>query len=217
MLARYAWPEAIAALTCGAGLTLLAGWCGSIWLALPPGFLTAGLLWFYRDPPRRVTLDAEALLAPADGRIVEIDRCASEGGAARLRITIFLSVFDVHVNRAPCDGQVVRVDYRPGEFLSALRGEASRRNESNTLEISPGSVFSGPIFVRQIAGLLARRIVCRASAPQAIRQGQRFGMIKLGSRTELSVPADPRWVVCVRHGQRVRAGVTVLLRWKRGS
>lgn len=192
----------------GGLLTAVGGVMAGYW-AIAPAVLTLGLLSFYRDPPRRVPQERGVLLAPADGRVVEVAR---GGAGGELRILIFLSVANVHVNRSPCAGRVLRVEYRPGQFLNALMAESTERNESNALSIEPDEPLPGPIVVRQIAGVLARRIVCVARPGETLQVGQRYGMIKLGSRTELRAPDDPRWQVCVRVGQAVRGGLTVLAR-----
>lgn len=210
----YARREEIITLLIGGGITALIAWlCG--WWALLPAVLTLALLSFYRDPPRRVPNDPLLILAPADGRIVEITPDATDAdGRPRLRIMVFLSVLNVHVNRSPCRGRVAAVNYQPGKYLNALNPEADRVNESNTITLAPADPLPGPITVRQIAGVLARRIVCRTQVGDDLAGAQRYGMIKLGSRTEVCLPADPRWEVVVRCGQPVRAGVTVLARWR---
>ncbi|MBW7903979.1 MAG: phosphatidylserine decarboxylase [Phycisphaerae bacterium] len=181
------------------------------WWAMLPAICTLVLVSFYRDPPRRPMRRPNVLVAPADGRVVVLRRePAAEPRETTLRIDIFLSVFDVHVNRAPCGGRVIDVQHRPGRFISALRPAAAELNESNTLTIAPPAPLPGPIVVRQIAGRLARRIVCAVAPPQRVRIGQRIGMIKLGSRVELRAPQADRWQVHVRPGQHVRAGETVL-------
>ncbi|MCG3126135.1 MAG: Phosphatidylserine decarboxylase proenzyme [Phycisphaerae bacterium] len=211
VFAPYARVE-VAGIVAGGGLltaacALLAG---AYWAVLPAA-LALALLSFYRDPPRRIPPDTDVLLAPADGRVVEVAR-GDPGG--ELRILIFLSVANVHVNRSPCAGRVLRVDYRPGQFLNALKAESTERNESNALTIEPDAPLPGPIVVRQIAGVLARRIVCATRPGDALQRGQRYGMIKLGSRTELRAADDGRWDLCVRAGQTVYGGVTVLARRK---
>lgn len=180
--------------------------------AIPFVMVWAAGLAFFRDPHRRVPKDADVLVAPADGVVTEITELADDpltGGAAT-RIGIFLSVLDVHVNRSPCAGRIARVDYKPGEFLDARHPECGQRNESNTLLIEPDG-RAGLIAVRQVAGLIARRIICAAAAGERLERGQRFGLIKFGSRTELHVPQA--WVASlrVRIGDRVRGGADVLV------
>ncbi len=214
MLARYARREETAIILIGGGVTLIVAGLAQ-WWALLPLLVTVALLMFYRDPPRRISPGDDVLLAPADGKIMRIEPTYhpdGDDGSSELRIVIFLSVFNVHINRSPCAGRVTLVDYRPGEFLNALKPEATERNESNLLAIEPRPPLKGPVFVRQISGVLARRVVCTARPGDHLESGERFGMIKLGSQTELRVPADGGWRVCVEPGQSVRAGCTVLLR-----
>ncbi|MBK9118988.1 MAG: phosphatidylserine decarboxylase family protein [Phycisphaerales bacterium] len=207
-MAPYARTEVTVIALVGALLTLgVAWWAG--WWALLPTLFTLALLAFYRDPRRVPVAAPRSILAPADGRIVRIDPPTGEGP---LRIMIFLSVFNVHINRSPCAGTVTAVEYRAGAFLNALRPEADERNECNTLTLAPAAPLPGPIQVRQIAGVLARRIVCAARPGTVLSAGARYGMIKLGSRTEITLPRAAAWEVCVQPGQRVRAGLTVLAR-----
>ncbi len=208
-MAPYARREVIGIAIVGAALTwTVAAWWG--WWALLPAVIALSLLAFYRDPPRAIALAPNEIGAPADGRIVEVARQVNEDGAHVLRIVIFLSVLNVHINRSPCAGRVLATHYRPGRFLNALRPEATATNEANTIVIEPAAPLPGPIRVRQIAGTLARRIVCTARENGQLAAGQRIGMIKLGSRTEITLPDDENWEVRVAVGTRVRAGLTVL-------
>ena len=213
MMASYARREVAATVVLGAVATAVATYYGGAW-GLIPAAATLGLLLFYRDPARRPPTGDNLVLAAADGKIVEIQRNApGPGGQPIVRIMTFLSVFDVHVNRSPCAGEVTEVTYRPGEFLNALNNAADQRNEANALTLCPPASLPGPILVRQIAGVLARRIVCAARVGDRLAAGERFGMIKLGSRTEVCLPEDPRWEIRVRLGEHVRGGLTVLARW----
>lgn len=213
-MAKYAKLEVTLIALLGALATALVAYLAPWWAALLPALLAAALLSFYRDPPRRVSVDPSALLSPADGRIMSIERDwrAAPADPPELRIVIFLSVFNVHVNRAPCAGRVEDIAYSRGAFLNALLPEATLRNENNLLTISPTAPIPGPVRVRQIAGLLAKRIVCALRVGDSVVAGERFGMIKLGSQTEIRVPEDARWQVAVRVGQHVCGGVTVLAR-----
>ena len=162
--------------------------------------LTTAVACFFRDPERVVPQTPGAVVSPADGRVREIE--LEEG---RCRISIFLSVTDVHVNRAPYAGKVTEVIYKPGRFIPAYRAEASHENESNRLTLDgPEAV----IDVTQIAGILARRIVCRARPGDRLERGQRYGLICFGSRTDLFLPAGAD--VVARVGDRVRGGETIL-------
>ena len=177
--------------------SLLLGWelAGGIGVVL-----TGAVSCFFRDPERAVPQTPGAVVSPADGRVHEID---TEDG--HRRISIFLSVTDVHVNRAPYAGKVTEVIYKPGRFVPAYRAAASRENESNRLTLdSPHAV----VAVKQIAGILARRIVCRARPGDMLERGQRYGLIRFGSRTDLFLPADAD--VVARVGDKVRGGETIL-------
>jgi phosphatidylserine decarboxylase len=212
-MSPYARLEIALTLLIGAVATVAAGWLFGWWAVLP-GVLALALLSFYRDPPRRVPTGDNLLLAPADGRIIKIERdCrVGDGDRRELTIVIFLSVLDVHINRSPCAGTVSGIEYSPGRFLNALRSEATLRNESNLVTIVPRPPLPGPVHVRQIAGVLARRIVCTLKPGDEVSAGQRFGMIKLGSQTEIRVPKDPRWELLVHEGDHVKAGHTILAR-----
>lgn len=177
-----------------------------------PFFLLAlFVLSFFRDPERKVPGGPETAVSPADGKVTDIEEVDEPflGGRA-LRIGIFLSVFNVHVNRVPLDGTVKEVRYQPGEFLDARKPECKDRNESNFVG------FEGPMGlfgVRQITGYVARRIVCPLAEGDEVARGERMGMIKFGSRTELLVPVDAPVEVDVEVGQAVRGGSSVLLRY----
>ena len=211
-MAPYARLEELLIILLGGLCTAAVAWFFG-WWSLIPAIVTLALLSFYRDPPRRVPDVPTAILAPADGKVVDISHdVALQDGSSVLRIVIFLSVFNVHVNRSPCAGRVTDVQYRPGKFLNALKAEADAANECNTLVIEPQPPFPGPVRVRQIAGVLARRIVCATRPGDSLTAGQRYGMIKLGSRTEICLPDNPGWELCVELGARVRAGRSILAR-----
>ena len=177
--------------------------------ALVPLALAAYLVFFFRDPRRVPTADESAVIAPADGRIVRIDE-VSEGeylAAPARRMSIFMSIFDVHVNYVPVTGVVDYVYYRKGSFKNALQDISSRVNENNTVGIKSRS---GALMVRQIAGMIARRIVCRCCVGDRVEAGQKLGMIKFGSRVDLFLPLEAR--LLVKKGDRVRGGETVIAR-----
>jgi phosphatidylserine decarboxylase len=210
-LAEYGGDELlIAALACGAMAWAL--WLGlGPWAALVAAVPWAIVVWFFRDPERRVPERADALLAPADGRIQdiqEVDAPAYMGGRA-LRVGIFLSPLDVHVNRAPCEGTVEHLRYLAGEFLPAYNPKAPERNEAVELGLSTPEGMK--VLVKQITGVLARRIVCAARPGSRLAQGARYGMIKFGSRTEIYVPLDAGFQPAIKIGDRVRGGETVVL------
>ncbi len=214
-MASYARLEITLILLIGGAVTIVAG-VFLHWWALLPGILALALLMFYRDPPRKSPAGDNLLLAAADGKIMKVERDyhGGEDDRRELRIVIFLSVLNVHINRSPCAGSVAEVQYNPGEFLNALKAEATLRNENNLVTIRPLSPLPGPVYVRQIAGVLAKRVVCTLKPGDEVSAGQRFGMIKLGSQTEVRVPEDTRWDVLVAKGDPVKAGVTVLARLK---
>ena len=192
---------------------------GSItWLywpvAIPFVVIWIWVVSFFRDPSRRRSYARGDLCAPADGTVTEVTELESYepiGGRA-VRIGIFLSLFNVHVNRAPCSGRVRSLCYRSGEFLDARHPEAGRRNESNTVLIDPDAPMPGPVEVRQIAGYVARRIICHVRANTFLAIGERFGLIKFGSRTELIIPLSEGTDIQVKVGDKVRAGVTIIAR-----
>lgn len=182
-------------------------------LGLPVGLgLTVALLpvafvsYFFRDPKRQVSLPDRAVLSPADGRvtdIVEVDE-PTLGGTCR-RIGIFLSVFNVHVQRAPTEGTVVRREHRPGAFKAAWSTDIGTQNEHAILEIRTSG---GTLMVRQIAGLIARRIITDPAVGEKLVRGDRIGLIRFGSRVELTIPMD--WEVTCQPGERVSTAKTQL-------
>jgi phosphatidylserine decarboxylase len=179
-------------------LSALVGWWGVTGVGL---VLTVGVALFFRDPERIIPQIPETIVSPADGRVMEI---VPENTQTR-RISIFLSLWDVHINRAPYGGVVRSVVYTPGQFLAAYRQEASLANEANTVTIADhGREF----IVKQIAGILARRIVCRVRPGETLEKGQRYGLIRFGSRTDLLLPATAE--IAVQVGEVVRGGETIL-------
>ena len=191
---------------------------GAAWvywpLAIPFALVWVWVLSFFRDPTRRGTFERGELCSPADGTVTEItplDDYEPLGGPA-IRIGMFLSLFNVHVNRSPCSGAVRSLSYRAGEYLDARHPESGKRNESNTLVIDPDGAMPGPIEVRQVAGFVARRIICHALENQHLTIGERFGLIKFGSRTELVIPQRNGTEILVKLGDQVRAGLTVMAR-----
>ncbi len=168
------------------------------------------VLYFFRDPERQTIKDEKKLLAPADGRVMEIATVEEKEFLQRdaTRISIFMSLFDVHVNRMPCSGKVEYLKHLNGSFLDARKKEAPTVNECNLI----GLLLDGgkQLMVKQIAGKVARRIVCPLSIGDSVEQGQRFGMIKFGSRAEIFIPKEIPCKILVREGQKVKAGLTVL-------
>jgi phosphatidylserine decarboxylase len=180
--------------------------------------LAAVLIWalmFFRDPERRCPEDNNLLLAPADGHITEIgtiEETSFIGGPA-LRIGIFLSIFDTHINRAPCNVRIERITYKKGKYLNAMNPQSGRLNESNELDLIRTESPKDKLIVRQVSGAIARRIVCAAAEGQELAGGERFGMIKFGSRTELYVPARENAKCLVKIGDKVKAGLTPLVKY----
>lgn len=202
----------------GGGLIILAIALSAIrwWLAVVPLVLACEVFWFFRDPKRRAPLGDGLILAPADGKLVElteVDHDPFIQGPA-ITIGIFLSVFNVHVNRMPISARVIGLSYRPGKFLNALRAASSHENESLELRIEATEPPFRRLRVRQIAGAIARRIVCGVGPDEQLKQGEKFGMIKFGSRTELVLPREEGLKLVSQVGQNVKAGTTILARYE---
>ena len=187
-------------------LAVLLAWAGWVKAALGLGVVAAFMAFFFRDPERIAPSIPGAILAPADGRVVAVRVGVDDPFVGRAQaVSIFLSPLDVHVNRSPLAGLVVGVEYRPGAKMAAYRPEASDQNERTTIAIQGEAAR---VVVRQIAGVLARRIVCRVRPGDKLASGERFGLIKFGSRTDLIIPASVR--LSIKLGDRVRGGSTVV-------
>lgn len=187
------------------GICLLTGWTTT-------GIVSAGitlfLLYFFRDPERNPPQGDHLVLAPADGKILEIWEEKEEKGLTGIWISIFLSPFDVHVNRSPVTGLVKEIRYQPGRFFPAFSPRASTENEQNTVWIeSP----YGEVIVKQIVGILARRIVCWVKTGERIVAGSRLGLMKFGSRIDMWLPME--CTLSIRQGDKVRAGETVVAKF----
>jgi phosphatidylserine decarboxylase len=187
-------------------------------LLLPLAVVLPGWLFvvsFFRDPNRSIPSDADALLSPADGAVTHLDEVADADfpGGRAFRVSIFLSVFNVHVNRNARSGRVVQLHYYPGEYLDARSSECSVRNEQFWIDVVDGQT-QVPLRTKQIAGAVARRIVCWLRPDEEVKAGERFGMIKFGSRTEVYLPAEAVKEVLVKVGDAVYGGSTILLRMK---
>jgi phosphatidylserine decarboxylase len=188
-----------------AGLIFMAlGWK---WAAAISILLGAFVLYFFRDPERAIPSDPSAVVSPADGRVVEIVDEALDSRPGR-RVSIFLSVWDVHVNRAPVAGEIRRIEYRPGRFYAALRSRASAENEQNVIRVATPR---GEMVFKQIAGWIARRVLCWKREGERVTLGERVGMIRFGSRVDVWLPADAE--LLVRRGQKVAGGSSLLARW----
>lgn len=177
---------------------------GSRILMAVPLLLAAFFLWFFRDPPRKIPSGPGKIVSPADGMVTEAEWIETTSGS-RLRLSIFLSVLDVHVNRSPVSGTVKTVEFRPGKFMNAIKPESVLANEQTLVVIDAGGY---EVSMKQIAGLLARRIVCNLKPGDHVERGQRVGLIKFGSRVDVLLPAEAN--LKVKTGSRVRGGATVL-------
>ena len=181
--------------------------------------LAAVLVWalmFFRDPERACPEDKKLLLAPADGHITEIETVEEMSfiGGPALRIGIFLSIFDTHINRAPCNVRIEKITYKKGKYLNAMNPQSGRLNESNELNLIRTDSPKNKLIVRQVSGAIARRIVCAAAEGQELAGGERFGMIKFGSRTELYVPVRENAKCLVKIGDKVKAGLTPIVKYE---
>ena len=191
-----------------AGVTLCAGWLGWTPVAALGAGLTLFVSWFFRNPARVIPEGPGLVVAPGDGKVIAIEeefeprylkeRC--------LRVTIFLNVFDVHINRIPCEGTIEDVQYQPGLFLVASKPEATVKNEQNALMIKTTSGVK--VLCVQVAGLIARRIVCWVSPKDRAIRGERYGLIRFGSRMDTFLPLGTNVRVAV--GDRVKGGETIL-------
>lgn len=201
MLVRDAIPWVLIPTLAAVGAGLLGLW----WLAIPLALIAAFMAYFFRDPRRTVPSDSGIVVAPADGRVTRVEKVSPDDPHSATIISIFLSPFDVHINRAPIAGEVVSVNYSQGRFMIATRDEASLVNEQNTLTIRGERIT---VTCTQIAGVLARRIVCWKRAGDSLKLGERFGLIKFGSRTDLLLPGEVE--VLVKIGARVRGGASIV-------
>ena len=189
-------------------LTFAAGW---IPLGIILSLIALAIAGFFRDPERQPPTEEGLIVAPADGKVVSVAGVKGDSPFtdAVTRVSIFLSPLDVHINRTPVEGKIAKIAYQPGKFLAAYKEEAWRRNEQNALSIL--DAHGRTLGVVQIAGVLARRIICRAKPGDRLARGEKFGLIMFGSRTDTYLPEGCR--VEVAEGQRVKGGETVLARF----
>jgi phosphatidylserine decarboxylase len=192
----------IALLAVAVALHLLAG--GWLW-SLAPLLLAVFFLWFFRDPERHIPQGEGLVVSPADGKVTEVLRITTPEGES-LRLSIFLSVFDVHVNRSPIGGLLREVRYQKGEYLNALNPASAERNEQNLAIMQADEGYT--VAFKMIAGLLARRIVFNPAAGTRLERGQRIGMIKFGSRVDVLLPGNAQ--LQVKRGDRVKGGSSIL-------
>ena len=200
----------------GAGAVFLLVYLGG-WM-MPALFfmaLTLFIVWFFRNPERNIPSGKDLVVSPADGRIIAVSHEMENRilRKKRIKISIFMNLFNVHVNRVPCAGRVLEILYNPGRFLSANKDKASLENEQNAvvLETTGGDQI---LFV-QIAGLIARRIVCRLQKGAQVERGERFGLIRFGSRVDVYLPMDA--IVKVSVGQKVKGGESILASLEKGN
>ena len=202
---RAGWPFVLGALGPALALAAFLPWVAALF-----GVVALFMVYFFRDPDRTVPGQADAVVSPADGRVLiagEAEPASAPPGAWK-QVSIFLSPLDVHVNRIPIGGRVTRVEYTPGRFLAAYRPESARVNERNEVWIERDG---GIVVCRQVVGVLARRLVCRVAPGAAVRTGERYGLMKFGSRIDLYLPLHATLRVAV--GDRVRSGETVVATW----
>lgn len=202
LIAREGWPFlGMALLAALVATSVLGAWSWPFWV------IALFVLQFFRDPPRTIPLDANAVLSPADGRIVVVEK-AHDPYANReaLKISVFMNVFNVHSNRSPVDGKIEKVEYFPGKFVNADLDKASTENERNAVVMTAAN--GQTVTFVQVAGLIARRILCYVNAGDALSRGQRYGFIRFGSRVDVYLPLSARPLVVV--GDKVAATETVL-------
>ena len=187
-------------------LTLACAFMGWTWAAVVFAVITFAVTAFFRDPDRKPPAGEGLILAPADGRIVEIRRLDEFTAGGRTRLSIFMSPLDVHVNRSPVAGRVQEIDYQRGCFMPAYKEECSENNERNALTLIDAN--GSAVKLVQIAGIMARRIVCRAKPGDRLEAGERFGIIMFGSRVDVYFPPGAK--IIVTKGQHVTGGETIL-------
>jgi phosphatidylserine decarboxylase len=203
LIAREGWPFLAASVIAA----VVVGWAAGWWWSAPLWLAVAFVAQFFRDPPRAVAGDARSVLAPADGRIVAVER-ANDPYLDRpaTKVSVFMNVFNVHSNRSPVDGEVRQTWYAPGAFVNAALDKASLENERNALWLRADA--GADVTCVQIAGLVARRILCYVKPGARLGRGDRFGFIRFGSRVDVYLPLEAR--VTVALGERVHAASTVL-------
>lgn len=208
ILAREGWLYIIISLSITIILIIAAilGYT-SIWLAIPFAIISIFVVQFFRDPSRNIPQDSDIILSPADGRIISIEHIQDVyQNVPAIKISVFMNVFNVHSNRSPADGEVVNVQYFPGKFINADFDKASTENERNAVVLKLDSGVK--ITFVQIAGLIARRILCYTKVGDRLSRGQRYGFIRFGSRVDVYIPVDS--VILVKIGQKVSATKTSL-------
>jgi phosphatidylserine decarboxylase len=223
-LTKYGWPQVVVypvvvlvamVILLPATIPFLPFWA-VILLEAPLAALLIFSLMFFRDPHRLSPSDENLLLAPADGEVTDIEVVEENDfiGEVALRVGIFLNIFNTHINRAPCNVKVEKIAYKKGKFKNAMNPQSGRVNESNDLGLIRTDSPKDRLVVRQISGAIARRIVCDKTQGQELSGGEKFGMIKFGSRTELYVPVRENAKCLVKIGDKVKAGLTPLIKYE---
>ncbi len=220
-LTKYGWPQVVifpvVVLAVMAVFLLIgiSGWA-VVSIELILAVVLVWILMFFRDPYRRCPSDKSLLLAPADGKVTDIETVKEDYfiGADAIRIGIFMSIFDAHINRAVCNVKVENITYKKGTHKNAKNPYSGRVNESNELALVRIDNPKDRLIVRQISGAIARRIVCHVSQGQELTGGEKFGMVKFGSRAELYVPASQNVKCLVKIGEKVKAGLTPLVKYE---
>ena len=222
-LTKYGLPQVVvfpAVILAAMGIFLPAGFSLlPVWAAVAIELVLAvTLFWvlaFFRDPDRCSPLETNLLLAPADGKITDIEIVKEDNfiGSEAMRIGIFLSIFNTHINRSPCNAKVEKITYKQGRYKNAANPHSGQVNESNDLYLVRTESPEDKLVVRQISGAIARRIVCKTSEGKNLAGGEKFGMIKFGSRTELYVPVSDNFKCLVKKGDKVKAGLTPLAKY----
>lgn len=210
-IAPEGWPFILGSLAVTAVLWFVDISIGFYSLFYPALSLSLFIIWFFRDPERVIPEGDGAIVSPADGKVIIVEEVDEDRflKSRAMKISIFMNVFNVHVNRAPASGRIVDIFYNPGKFFNASFDKASLLNEQNALLIEADN---GKRYVaNQIAGLIARRIVCRAKPGDALVRGARFGLIRFGSRLDVFLPTDVK--VKVKVGEKVSAGSSILANW----
>lgn len=186
------------------GVAALMAWLLGAWWAIPPVLLACFFLWFFRDPERAVPATAGAIVSPADGKVTDVSPVTVDG-LRRTRISIFLNVFNVHVNRSPIAGTIKAARYQKGKFVNAMNAASADENEQNIVTVEGGGQI---VVFKQIAGLLARRIVFNKKIGDRVERGERVGLIKFGSRVDVLL--DPAASLQIKIGDHVKGGASVL-------
>ncbi|MBW8077392.1 MAG: phosphatidylserine decarboxylase [Gallionella sp.] len=202
IIAREGWPFLAIALILAIAATI---WC-AIW-SIPVWIIALFVLQFFRDPPREIPQAVGAVLSPADGRVIKVERTQDPYGQREaILISVFMNVFNVHSNRSPVDGKIEQVQYFPGKFVNADLDKASLENERNAIVLTTNDKQT--VTFVQVAGLIARRILCYVKAGDVLTRGQRYGFIRFGSRVDVYLPVDADVKVSI--GDKVSATTTVL-------